>query len=172
MSDEQDSLEELPLSSDNSTAVSDKKDRINPHKPSTRPTYDALIARKTERLVAWNTELLLQMLKHVVARRNASTSRKFTTAALTAMAQNISSEGMVVDEVSEIISLPDFDERVTMKNVDVQSVKLSPEVEAQTRRFVSLIASMYRYVFFHICNEVTASKLLRFLTCFCLILSL
>jgi len=149
MSDEQDSLEEVHVVSDNSTAVSSKKDRINPHKPSSKPTSDATIARKTERLVAWNTELLLQLLKHIVARRNALTGRKHTSVALTAMAQNISSGGMVVDEVSEIISLPDFDERLTIKAVDVQAVKLSPEVESQTRRFVSLIASMYRDNPFH-----------------------
>ena len=148
MSDEHESLAEVPMMSDNSTTVSDKKDRINPHKPTYKPAPDATIARKTERLVAWNTELLLQMLKHIVARRNALTSRKHTSVALTAMAQNIS-DGMVVDEVSEIISLPDFDDRLTMKTVDVNAVKLSPEVESQTRRFVSLIASMYRDNPFH-----------------------
>lgn len=105
--------------------------------------------RKTERLVAWNTELLIQLLKHIVAKRNAVTGRTYSSVTLTAMAESIASGGMVVDEVVEIIELPDFDERLASKKVDPNTVVLSEEIVSQSRRFVSLIASMYRDNPFH-----------------------
>lgn len=136
---------------DQSTTASEKeKARISHHKSlAIRSIASAANARKTERLVAWNTELLLQLLKHIVAKRQVGTGRKTMPAALTAMAQNIASDGMVVEEVTEIIQLPDFDERLSSKKIDMNTVQLSQDVIAQTRRFVSLIASMYRDNPFH-----------------------
>ena len=138
------------VADDQSSVKSEKKkNKSDVHKSSALSVMDASTARKIERLVAWNTELLLQLLKHIVARRDAGTARKIMPAALTAMAKNIASDGMVVDEVTEIIQLPDFDERLSNKKIDANSVILGQDVIAQTRRFVSLIASMYRDNPFH-----------------------
>lgn len=153
MEDDEESLEheQSPTSGDDQSSVkSEKKSKSDMYKSSGLSVMDASTARKVERLVAWNTELLLQLLKHIVARRSAMTSRKMMPAALAAMAQNIAPEGgMVVDEVIEVIQLPDFDERLANKKIDANSVVLDQEVVAQTRRFVSLIASMYRDNPFH-----------------------
>ena len=154
---------QLPTSdNDHSTVMSDEmKYKMELHKSSVMNIMDSSTARKIERLVAWNTELLLQLMKHIVARRSVVSTRKVMPAALFAMAQNISSGGMVVDEVTEIIQLPDFDERLSSKKIELNTVVLSPEVVAQTRRFVSLIASMYRDNPFH--NfEVWCSRLLLY----------
>ena len=143
--------DQAPTSGDDQSSVkSEKRSKSDVHKQSGLSVMDASTARKVERLVAWNTELLLQLLKHMVARRSAVTPRKMMPAALTAMAQNIAPEGgMVVDEVIEIIQLPDFDERLASRKIDANTVVLDQEVVAQTRRFVSLIASMYRDNPFH-----------------------
>ena len=100
----------------------------------------------------WNTELLLQLLKQVVARRFASAGRRAVpTPDLGEMAQRIGEGRMPVDEVLEIIVLPDFDERAstTSNQVAPDSVVLSPEVTSQCRNYVALIASMYRDNPFH-----------------------
>lgn len=131
-----------------STTGSDSKDRSH-HRSVLKGMMDPAVSRKVERLVAWNTELLLQLLKAIVAKRNAVSGRKMMPAALTAMAQNIASDGMVVDEVTEIIQMPDFDDRLSSKKIDINSVQLSSDVINQTKRFVSLIASMYRENPFH-----------------------
>ena len=55
---------------------------------------------------------------------------------------------MVVEEVAEVIMLPDFDDR-TANKVDPESVELTTEVVEQCRRYVSIIASMYRDNPFH-----------------------
>jgi hypothetical protein len=127
---------------DGSTNASDKDLKAS------YKNMDVGSARKIERLVAWNSELLIQLLKHIVAKRTAVAGRRMTQIALRAMAQNISGGGMVVDEVTEIIQLPDFDERAANK-IDASAVKLSPEVISQTKRYVTLIASMYKQNPFH-----------------------
>ena len=67
---------------------------------------------KTNRLIDWNVEMLLKLLRDVVARRSMPSGGK---------RQRRSSSGSLVDmeittnpleEVREIISLPDFDQKV------------------------------------------------------------
>lgn len=133
---------------DGASHTSENKDKSH-HKSVLTGMMSVTTARKVERLVSWNTELLLQLLKAIVAKRNVVSGRKTLSAALSAMAKKISSpDEMVVDEVVEIIELPDFDDRLSSK-MDINSVQLSSEVMSQTRRFVSLIASMYRDNPFH-----------------------
>lgn len=137
-------LEQAPTDGNDHSTLGSDKERQHVQRSTILKPLGGSTARKTERLVAWNTELLLQLLKHIVAKRNAISGRKMTQVALTAMAQNISTGGMVVEEVVEIIQLPDFDERLSSKKVDANAVMLSDDVISQTKRFVSLIASMYR----------------------------
>ena len=108
----------------------------------------ALMERKTQRLVDWNTELLMQLLKQVVARRFAVSGRRTQPDALWEMAQKVGEGHMPVEEVLEIIQMPDFDERA-IRQVDPDTVILSPEVTAQCRTYVSMLAAMYRDNPFH-----------------------
>eukprot|EP00523_Entomoneis_sp_CCMP467_P017696 CAMPEP_0168809860 /NCGR_PEP_ID=MMETSP0726-20121227/3304_1 /TAXON_ID=265536 /ORGANISM="Amphiprora sp., Strain CCMP467" /LENGTH=1173 /DNA_ID=CAMNT_0008861859 /DNA_START=128 /DNA_END=3649 /DNA_ORIENTATION=- len=107
-----------------------------------------VLDRRTQRLVDWNTELLMQLLKQVVARRFAVSGRRTQPDALWEMAQNVGEGHMPVEEVVEIIQLPDFDERA-IRQVDPDTVILSPEVAAQCRSYVGRLASMYRDNPFH-----------------------
>lgn len=104
--------------------------------------------RKTQRLVDWNCELLMQLLKQVVARRFALSERRSMPDALWEMARTMGLGHMPVEEVVEVIVLPDFDERA-IRQVDPETVILSPEVSAQCRNYVALLASMYRKNPFH-----------------------
>jgi hypothetical protein len=101
-----------------------------------------------QRLIDWNSEILMQLLKQVVARRFAVPGRRTQQDALWEMARNVGDGHMPVEEVAEIIQLPDFDERA-IRQVDPDTVILSPEVTAQCRSYVALLASMYRDNPFH-----------------------
>lgn len=96
--------------------------------------------RRNQKLVDWNCELLLQLLKQVVARREAlqSNSRNTSQAELTAIARNIGDGSMVVEEVADIIEMPEF---VSSKNNS--EIQLNEEAARQLRDYVATLASKY-----------------------------
>jgi Adenylate and Guanylate cyclase catalytic domain len=98
---------------------------------------------RNERLAQWNSELLLELLQRVVTHRSALQSSDIVTPStsqmhLTAMAKAIGDGNMVVEEVVELIDMPEF----VCAN-DVKEAELSDEVVVQLRAFVAEIASMY-----------------------------
>ena len=101
--------------------------------------------RRNQRLVAWNSEMLISLLKNVHARRNAEEKRNTSQVALRAMAQNIGSGLTVVEEVAEIITLPEFNATA----VNAKAVDLPPGVAQQVHNYVGTIAGMYRENPFH-----------------------
>jgi DNA primase len=107
----------------------------------TKQSLEEKTNRRNQRLVDWNSELLLQLLKHVVARRETrQLSTGPTPAELTATARKIGAGSMVVEEVAEIIELPEF--IITNRIAQLQQ-QLSAEVVKQLYDYVAKIASMY-----------------------------
>jgi len=103
--------------------------------------------QRISRLIEWNSEMLIQLLKQVVARRESLSRRKTSAAALAAMAKNIGVGTMVVEEVAEIITLPEFDAR--LGKTQVTNMELPEDVIEQTRKYVAVVAGMYRNNPFH-----------------------
>lgn len=100
--------------------------------------------QKRARLVDWNVDLLLSFLAKVVANRNDPTAIKRRPANL----DNVPpSNSLILDEVTEIIILPDFDDEKRISNQ--ADVILPPEVREQLHDFVTRIACMYRDNPFH-----------------------
>jgi Adenylate and Guanylate cyclase catalytic domain len=94
---------------------------------------------RNDRLAEWNSEILLEILQRLVAHRAAlQPSRNLSAEELTDMALTIGAGSTVVDEVAEIIEMPDF---VCMSSAEV--VELSDAVVTQLRDFVAKIALMY-----------------------------
>jgi hypothetical protein len=98
---------------------------------------------RNDRLAQWNSDLLLELLQRVAARRVALQSSDIATQSaspthLTAMAKAIGDGTMVVNEVLEVIDMPEF----VCAN-EVKEAELSDVVVAQLRAFVAEIASMY-----------------------------
>jgi hypothetical protein len=95
----------------------------------------------------------MQLLVNVVAHRNAlrghPTSRQQTTNAseLKEMARNIGNGKLIVEEVANIIDLPDFDQRAIAANPE--EVTLAPKVKTQCRAFVAKLAAIYNRNPFH-----------------------
>lgn len=102
---------------------------------------------RVARLIGWNVEVLLRLLKQIVARRNASETMVSDTVAAILHESLIvqrSADGMVLDEVKEIIELPRFDARAAKNQQDIESIALDPKVPQQLEEFLMTIGRGYR----------------------------
>jgi class 3 adenylate cyclase len=116
------------------------------------------------RLVDWNADLLGQILQLVIAKRDASSTAskhneymgeekaRATGLPTTIDLQNSGPNqrhGSVLDEVKEIIELPEFDAVAASNQKGLASIELESTVTAQVHEYVSCIASMYNPNPFH-----------------------
>jgi hypothetical protein len=104
-----------------------------------------LTDEKTARLIDWNVELLLRSLREVVARRQALSEKTQTTKHCLSVAPGAT----VLDEVKEIITLPQFDAEAARQEREPEQIVLGPEVEIELHDYVATIAMMYRENPFH-----------------------
>ena len=107
---------------------------------------------KTRRLIDWQVDMFASLLKQMVARRAAtSAAPRNSKPVLAADYELKASRGKIsLDEVKEIIHLPDFDARAAARqNEDLSKVDLGPNVIRQLRTFITTVASMYRPNHFH-----------------------
>jgi class 3 adenylate cyclase len=101
-----------------------------------------LASRKTARLVKWNVDVLTNLLKQIHARRDG---KSVAPLEVEVSVKHLSQQ-TVLDEVKEIIHLPDFSGQA---GKDPESVELDPEVLDQLENYVAAVASMYRDNPFH-----------------------
>jgi 3'5'-cyclic nucleotide phosphodiesterase len=102
---------------------------------------------KTLRLINWNVDLLLRLLKHIVARRREGTvSLSKDMLALESRFCDSTGSGPI-EEVKEIIALPRYTER--RSKLEPESLVLDPSVAQQMFEYVSTIATLYRDNPFH-----------------------
>lgn len=118
------------------------------------PEVKAKLSQKANRLVKWNVEIISRLLKQVIARRNEVEKLKHDGGEIDpsdefCVATSIAEGTTVIDEVKEIIELPEFDVIAARNQQDPETVELDPKVQAQLHSYVTLIASMYRDVPFH-----------------------
>ena len=101
---------------------------------------------KLERLISWNTESLLGLLRQILAHQHQSCvtpANGYTTPV------GISDQGRTpLDEVKEIIQLPEFN-HMSSFGLDPAKVEVGENVELELRDYVACIASMYRDNPFH-----------------------
>ena len=105
---------------------------------------------RLERCIDWSSDLLLKLLKNVVAHRIAlrgqhKSNEKDPT--LKSKARTIGNGKLIVQEVADVIDLPDFDERAKFTNPD--EVILPSKVVTQCRAYVAKLASKYHSNPFH-----------------------
>lgn len=109
---------------------------------------------RTQRLVCWNAELLLKLLKQIVARRIAAKVHSKEIGTDTEEDDNDpvlwpKTGTSPIEEVKEIVHLPEFDAYVAKHEPDPETVEIDEEVVSQLTDFVRIIASMYRSNPFH-----------------------
>ena len=112
-----------------------------------------------ERLVKWNVDVLLLLLKRVV------TARAVKGVAKKELQQHKNINGMVLDDVKLVINMPDFDAEAATRTYN-EEVELIPEVKKELYEYVLAIASGYRRNPFHSFEHashviLSANKLLK-----------
>ena len=103
-----------------------------------------------QRLIDWNVELLCNMLRQIEAKRRDAQQKVKDSAP----SMELQGGSTALDEVTEIITLPQFQEAPTKKKkkkkkTRPEDVELSIPVITQLRDYVTTIASMYRDNAFH-----------------------
>jgi hypothetical protein len=106
---------------------------------------------KTERLVSWNVVVLSRLLSQVVTQRNlrnrkAARGRQSFTQPSAEWSKP--KNHMVINEIAEIIELPDFD-AAHRHGDESTEISLDSKVQAQLHAYVSDIALTYHENPFH-----------------------
>ena len=92
------------------------------------------------RWIEWNTEQLLQLLRKILARQD---QRRISIDGNFGLKQSENSR-MPLDEVVEIIDLPDFDREAARRQREKEDeVQMEKELVNQVRELVTIIAGMY-----------------------------
>jgi hypothetical protein len=103
---------------------------------------------KMERLVDWNTDVLVRLLKQIIARQSAQ-ERTETREGREAASRDFVAGDTVIDEVVEIIELPKLDASASRQQALIDEIELDPTVVLQVRTYIQTIATMYRANPFH-----------------------
>ena len=121
---------------------------LSSHAPSTR-SFDSE-QPSNKRMIKWNVELLSQLLRQVMARAASKPSRKTKNGAHSISVSNrLANQGRLLDEVQDVLALPQFDPKIYKNHVDPDSVQLTPEVSRQLTSYVTQIARLYKQNPFH-----------------------
>lgn len=107
---------------------------------------------KLKRLVQWNCDVMLRLLKKVVARREAEMALAKKNTSVPADETQFANNGLlVIEEVKEVVDLPMFSAATVavLNEEDTRKIEISQEAINQLQMFVTVIASSYRDVPFH-----------------------
>ena len=103
---------------------------------------------KHERLIDWNTDLLLTQIKSIVAERVATDSVPDPTDHILDLEmETLGRSGTVLEEVQDIIQLPRFVTR--SKHVANWKVEVEQKVRSELRDYVATLGALYRGNAFH-----------------------
>ena len=117
---------------------------------------------KIYRLVHWNSEILLNVLKKIAARRECAGVNRDSPVVLTECEKSIERSALsVLDEVKEIIELPGY-RGIGEEEVDIAAVELGQDVSKQLTRYVKTLALMYHDNPFHNFEHASVSNVNRF----------
>ena len=117
---------------------------------------------KLARLVSWTTEMLANSLKGVVARRNAANKQRDPESVLDMLENKFIGTQEAINEVKEVIDLPQFDAEAAEKTVSASQIELDEQVMVQLHDYVRTIAALYHGNAFHnfevcpLCDAVAA----------------
>jgi len=106
-----------------------------------------VLTPKMLRLVDWNVDQLSRLLKQIVGRRRAP--RRQSNSKNSTYDNNLAECGTVLEEVKEVITLPNFDARTFRSIERSDSIELPDEVMTQLHDYVTRICMMYRNIPFH-----------------------
>lgn len=102
---------------------------------------------KTGNMIKWSEDVLIRLLKQVVARRRASPLLSVDMIQPNETRFLPSFDNNPVDEVKDIITLPRF--KMINNQEDPENIILDPIVVQQLRQFLTSLADLYRENHFH-----------------------
>jgi hypothetical protein len=105
-------------------------------------TEDEVFTPRTKRLIDWNVEVLLRLLRQIEATRIASGKRNYGGKMLNESLLQPQAGKTVLDEVKEVISLKTHGSKTC--GIDIEKVELSTSVSDQLRDYVENIGRLYR----------------------------
>ena len=126
--------------------------------------------QKLQRLVDWNTDILLRLLRNVVTQRQLEGANPDAPKQLASAEKSIQKPGSkVFDEIADIIALPAYDSSAAERKQESEPAEIDQTVINQLHEYVSCIADLYRDNSFHSfdhASHVTMSvnKLLKRIT--------
>ena len=133
------------------TSIADIEDIATPVARQSHEAHCAGLCERTQRLVDWNVEMLLGLIQQIVARRDtpsmASSRRALSQSRRGSNVLDIQTTPL--EEVKEIICLPDFNASMKKQQKNPDSVRIPPGVIKQLHLLVSEIARRYNDNPFH-----------------------
>lgn len=101
-------------------------------------------SEKIQRLIDWNYEMLLLLLKGIVAQRSGTGGvTEFDAQVLDEVEHLIGEDEPPMSEVVEVLQITSFELPSGQQQVSPDLVDLGVDVERQLKEYISLIASMY-----------------------------
>ena len=162
----------LEISARNDSSVMDtssnggSSDRMDEEFDERTSPTSRIFDSKTTRLIEWNVDVLLRLLKQIVASRRSCARETDARKPNESFFLQKKNGELTLDEVAEIITLPDFKEANTMQAED--TVELPSLVVQQLHDYVCNIAAIYRENPFHNFEHVSkdsGSSRVSFFTC-------
>jgi Adenylate and Guanylate cyclase catalytic domain len=118
---------------------------------------------QVERLIDWNANNLVRLLRVVEGRRCAAKTIREDASTLKLQSRSGTKCTRVLDEVREIIMLPKFDPMLAKQSVDIAVMDLNPQVAIEARIYVQEIAHRYQdnpfHNFEHVSTEAHSEKM-------------
>ena len=124
-------------------------------------TLQANVPPQLKRRIQWNTDILIRMLQQIVARRDAEKEHQ---KAMGGKSKNSSREVVdlndaqfldedegsaksttAMEEVQEVIVLPDYNPEAAKYEKNPREVELPPAVIKQLQDYVTVVASLYHH---------------------------
>lgn len=98
--------------------------------------------KKVDRLIEWNVEMFTRLVKQVVAHHQAR-NRAQQPLSRKSLSNKHGSAALPLDEVKEIIALPEFDHTIASKQLPLEQIVLDPKVVNQLRNYITDVSKMY-----------------------------
>ena len=106
------------------------------------------VSQQTARLINWNVEQLLGIVRQIVARRAVSQPPSEPMKNGLTLSADFAGKSPI-DEVQEIITLPEFDTTINHQSVNVADIVIPPVAIEQLKAYVTWVSSMYQSNPFH-----------------------
>jgi len=124
----------------------DSDDKPSPVGDSKLTAIDEL-SKKNQRLIHWNVDILVKILRQIVARRQSlgKQGKRHVKPIKTTTGKG----NNLIAEVKDVLALPQFDAKTFKNHVDPNTVVIPDSVVSQLTDLIARIAALYRNNPFH-----------------------